>query len=83
MKTRKRRVLVSRTKMQKLIKSGRAAIEFCMLEVIVRPRAMNDADNAEMERLTELHRMYNELMAPFERALEASGAPSTGHGDRQ
>jgi hypothetical protein len=60
---RKKDVFMTKTKMKKLIKSGRSAIERRMLGVLLRPGARNDADHAEMEQLTALLITYNELMA--------------------
>lgn len=44
------------------ILAGRSAIEYCMLKVVIRPRAMKDADNAELNALTILLRQFNQLM---------------------
>ncbi len=63
---RKKDVFMTKAKMRKLIKSGRSAIERRMLGVLIRSRAMNEADHAEMEQLTALLMTYNELMAAYE-----------------
>ena len=70
---RKKDVFMTRAKMRKLIKSGRSAIERRMLGVLIRSRAMNDADHAEMEQLAALLMTYNELMAAHERPKKLDG----------
>ncbi|MGB7597398.1 MAG: hypothetical protein WBM09_07515 [Gallionella sp.] len=69
--------------MQKLIKSGRLAIEYRMLGVIIRPRVLNDADNTEMDELTALLRKYNELMAAYEAPINASKPANDENGGKE
>jgi hypothetical protein len=66
-KMKKFKVLITIAKLRKLIKSGRSAIELRILDVLIRPSLMNDADQAEMEQLTALLITYNELMAAYEK----------------
>lgn len=49
------------------IQAGRDAIEYRMLEILIRPRAYTTDDNVEMEKLSALLRQYNKLMSPYER----------------
>ncbi len=80
---RRRNALVTRAHMQKLIKSGRSAIEYRMLGVIIRPRVLNDADNAEMDELNALLRKYNELMAAFEAPVDTSKPANDENGGKE
>ena len=57
---------VTKKEMTQLIKSGRAAIEYRMLGVLIRPRALTEADDAEMEELSALLEKYNQLMSAHE-----------------
>lgn len=80
---RKKDVFTSRAQMRKLIKSGRLAIEYRMLGVIIQPRALNEADHAEMEQLTALLMTYNELMTVPEKPAAAAHAANHMSGDKE
>lgn len=53
-------------KMQEYISGGRNAIEYSMLRVLIKPRALTEVDDAEMAELKALLKKYNELMAKYE-----------------
>ncbi len=80
---RKKHVFTTRTKMRKLIRSGRSAIERRMLGVLTRPGHLKVADHAEMEQLTALLMTYNELMAAYEAPVDASMPANAGNGGQE
>jgi hypothetical protein len=53
--------------MDEYISSGRRAIEWAWLLIIMRPRAMTPADEAELEAMHALLADYGKLMAPFQK----------------
>ncbi len=63
---KKREMPVTKEEMRQLIKSGRAAIEYRMLGVVIRPRALTAADDAELEGLRALLEKYDEFMSAYE-----------------
>lgn len=52
--------------MQRLIQYGRDAIEYRMLQVLIRSRTLTDADHAEMRSLEALLQNYNDMMGYHE-----------------
>lgn len=64
--------MITRTELQGLAKTGRTAIEYRLLGVLMRPRAFTEADEEEMKAIKELIARYDELMAVF---LEQPEAP--------
>jgi cytosine/adenosine deaminase-related metal-dependent hydrolase len=57
---------VTKKELRQLIKSGRAAIEYRMLGVAIRPRALTQTDDAELRALRALLKKYDELMSAHE-----------------
>jgi hypothetical protein len=57
---------VTKDDMSQQIKSGRLAIEYCMVGVLVRPRELTEADHAELAKLKALAAQYGKLMSPYE-----------------
>ncbi len=49
-------------KFQELAQHGRRAIELRMVGILIRPRVLTDADNAELDSVKALLERYNELM---------------------
>ena len=80
---RKKDVFMTKAKLRKLIQSGRSAIEHCMLGVLIKPGALENADHAEMEQLTALLMTYNELMAAYEQPQVPSITTHDRNGDRK
>lgn len=58
--------MITQKRMQQYIVWGRNAIEYSMLLLLIRPRALTAQDDAEMTELKALLRKYNELMAKYE-----------------
>ena len=63
--------MITRRKMRGLIKAGRSAIEYRMLLILLQPRALTEADDAEMEEMSGLLRKYNAFMAKYEAPLQS------------
>ncbi len=63
---KERKMPVTKEGMRQLIKSGRTAIEYRMLGVVIRPRALTEADDAELEGLRALLEKYDECMSAYE-----------------
>jgi nucleoid-associated protein YejK len=63
--------------MHQLIKSGRQAIEYSMLNAVIRPRTLTPADAIELEELKKLHDLYNKWMAQYE--LPKTGSLTKGN----
>ena len=63
---KKRKMPVTKNEMRQLIKSGRTAIEYRMLGVMIRPRSLTEADDAELEGLRALLKNYDEFMSVYE-----------------
>lgn len=80
---RKKDVFTTKAQMRKLIKSGRLAIEYRMLGVLIKPSVMKEADHAEMEQLTALLMTYNELMANYEKPTAVSIAAHDQNGGKE
>jgi len=61
----------TKTQMQRLVKSGRAALEHRLLRAVVLPL---DEQNsvAEIEEIRALLHRYNEVMAVYEKPKQAS-----------
>ena len=59
-------VLPSRTQMQRLVKSGRAALEHRLIRAIALPLDSQNIE-AEMEEIRALLHKYNEVMAVYEK----------------
>lgn len=55
--------MVTKTELQVMAQSGRTAIEYRLLGVLMRPRTFTEADEAEMTALKNLIERYDELMA--------------------
>ncbi|MGA8864347.1 MAG: hypothetical protein WBM09_11680 [Gallionella sp.] len=75
--------MITRKKMQGLIKAGRSAIEYRMLLILVRPRASTQADDAEMEETSALLRKYNALMAEYEEPKPPSISANDENGGKE
>jgi len=58
--------MLNKLKMHGLIKSGRCAIEYSLLGVIIRPRALTADDETELAEITTLLHSYNKWMAQYE-----------------
>lgn len=71
--------MITRQKMQEYISRGRSAIEYSMLLILIRPRAMTEADDAEMKELIVLLKKYNEMMAQYEQPRVARIAANDEH----
>lgn len=55
--------MVTKVELQKMATAGRTAIEYRLLGVLIRPRALTNADQEELEALKDLMRRYDALMA--------------------
>lgn len=64
--------MVTRTELRDMVQSGRTAIEYRLLGVLMRPRSFTEADERELQALKELISRYDELMAV---CLEQPEAP--------
>lgn len=49
-------------KFRELVQLGRRSIELRLLGILIRPRALSDADHAELEEVKALLARFNELM---------------------
>lgn len=56
--------MVTNSKLQEMIVEGRTAIEYRLLAVLARPRALTDTDQMELENLKDLLARYDALMMP-------------------
>ena len=65
--------MVNKTELRDMVQSGRTAIEYRLLGVLMRPRAFTEADEEEMKAIKELITRYDELMAV---CLEQPDAPN-------
>lgn len=72
--------MATKVELQKMATAGRTAIEYRLLGVLMRPRALTDADQEELEALKDLMSRYDSLMAicletpePPEAANDANG----------
>lgn len=76
--------MITQKRMQQYIVWGRNAIEYSMLLLLIRPRALTAQDDAEMTELKALLRKYNELMAKYEhpKAVAVAANDETSLGDR-
>lgn len=68
-------IFPSRTQMQRLVKSGRAAIEHRLIRAIALPLDSQNIE-AEMEEIRALLHKYNEVMAVYEKP-KATLTPGT------
>lgn len=68
--------MVSKEEMNKLIQAGRTAIEYCMVGIVVRPHALTEADEAELEELKALSTLYQRLVGKYEDPI-TSDSPVT------
>jgi 16S rRNA U516 pseudouridylate synthase RsuA-like enzyme len=59
-------ILPSRTQMQRLVKSGRAALEHRLIRAIALPLDSQNIE-AELEEIRALLHKYNEVMAVYEK----------------
>ena len=49
-------------KFRELVQLGRRSVELRLLGILIRPRALTDADRAELEAVNALLARFNELM---------------------
>ena len=75
--------MVTKTELQELAKAGRTAMEYRLLEVLMRPRAFTEADEEEMKAIKELIARYDELMAACLEPPEKSEAAGDVDGDTE
>lgn len=68
------------TDLPRMVSAGRDAIENALLKVVIRPRVLNDADQAELNELYALLAKYNELMAKHERISMTTEAANDDQG---
>ncbi len=77
---RNKDVFPSRAQMQRLVKSGRAALEHRLIRAIVLPIDSQNID-AEMEEIKALLRKYDEVMAVYVKP-NTTPAPETTDKER-
>lgn len=70
-------------KMQEYISGGRNAIEYSMLLVLIRPRALTEVDDAEMSELKALLKKYNEMMTKYEPPHVNTNTANDEHGAKE
>jgi hypothetical protein len=58
--------MLSKQEMHPLIHSGRVAIEYSMLAVLLRSHPLSPADDAELKELHTLIDLYNKWMKQYE-----------------
>jgi 16S rRNA U516 pseudouridylate synthase RsuA-like enzyme len=68
-------IFPSRTQMQRLVKSGRAALEHRLIRAIALPLDSQNIE-VEMEEIRALLHKYNEVMAVYEKP-KTTPAPKT------
>ncbi|OIR06120.1 hypothetical protein GALL_119170 [mine drainage metagenome] len=73
--------MVTRTELCEMVRSGRTAIEYRLLGVLMRPRMFTEADEKELEALKELITRYDELMAVCLEPPEMPEAVGDADGD--
>ena len=73
-------ILPSRTQMQRLVKSGRAALEHRLIRAIALPLDTRNID-AEIEEVRALLHKYNKMMAVYEKP-KTTPAPGTTDKER-
>lgn len=75
--------MVTRTELHELAKAGRTAIEYRLLEVLMRPRTFTEADEEEMKAIKDLIARYDELMAVCLEQPETPEAASDVFGETE
>ena len=75
--------MVTKAELQEMTKSGRTAIEYRMLEVLFRPKALTEADHKEMEALRALMENYDDLMTICLEKPEAPEASNDANGGKE
>jgi hypothetical protein len=71
--------MLSKQEMHPLIHSGRVAIEYSMLAVLLRSHPLSPADDAELKELHTLIDLYNKWMKQYELANIIHLAASNDH----
>lgn len=75
--------MVTKAELQKMAKSGRTAIEYRLLGVLIRPRELTDADHKELEALKALMKQYDELMDIPRPQPETREGSNDGYGGQE
>lgn len=57
--------MVTKAEMRELVKAGRTAMEYRLIGILIRPRALTKADEDELEAVKDMIKRYDELMAPY------------------
>lgn len=75
--------MVTKVELQKMVTAGRTAIEYRLLGVLIRPRALTDADQKELEALKDLMSRYDALMAVCLEKREIPEAANDANGGKE
>lgn len=75
--------MVTKVELQKLAKAGRSAIEYRLLGVLIRPRALTDADQTELAALKDLMSRYDALMSGCMEMPETAEAANDANGGKE
>ena len=75
--------MVTKVELQKMATAGRTAIEYRLLGVLIRPRALTDADQEELEALKDLMSRYDALMAVCLEKPETPEAANDANGGKE
>lgn len=62
---RKASRMITRRELGKLAQSGRKAIEYLLLCILIRPRATTEADIAELNALGDLLKHYDDVLSAY------------------
>ncbi len=75
--------MVTKVELQEMAKVGRTAIEHRLLGVLIRPRALTDADQEELEALKDLLNRYDALMSVYLEKPETPEAANDANGGKE